>query len=580
MFKIRKEQKEALAGEFGTVGMLAPCALCLVVQFDEIKGLFVGGYDDGKIRRKGSGAVAQYDPAPKWMTKGASYVPGYFSFDDRGRIYISHKTDGTDDPDTGKWKRSTQGIEITVRVDPPSVPIPAGTTIVWSFEDPDDPTNENPRMHRSAGMILDPNDYAGRIKTGNNADDNDPYQTGKAKPHFAELEPRYPLSGVETPVDPATRKSKVRFNVSDVAGDNYRVRATLKTSPSIRTTVPAETGIMTVWNRIKVEYVKMKSAQDLPLHELPPVFDMAYAQIDVAERREVADEPFLGYSEEGASMFTDDFATKDKGHFHHELEGGWFFIAAALRHRPTKDSEILYDDDATAHGDRIRLLPGKRLQPGSPYVVRVFDRSKIGGAVSNKQNDPNIHIKFHINGSARQIKVRGADGREETVTELGIVPHEFQEPENLLVRFLYANLRDYGFADGEILPIQILTEGDGAYRLGGRAPPRKVGQEEIPAGRVVVFTQAIPLDRVTTYLCHELGHAFNNAHRCGNWDWIDQPNRTSCNMNYWFSFLLNDATPRVPIPWTQNRVSAHFCAQHLRSIRKFHLEDNPGLGWT
>jgi hypothetical protein len=50
-------------------------------------------------------------------------------------------------------------------------------------------------------------------------------------------------------------------------------------------------------------------------------------------------------------------------------------------------------------------------------------------------------------------------------------------------------------------------------------------------------------------------------------------------MNYWFQFILDDGAPRTPIPWTQNRLSADLCAPHVRRMRDYHLEGNPGLGW-
>jgi hypothetical protein len=49
-------------------------------------------------------------------------------------------------------------------------------------------------------------------------------------------------------------------------------------------------------------------------------------------------------------------------------------------------------------------------------------------------------------------------------------------------------------------------------------------------------------------------------------------------MNWWLYFILDDGSPRKPIPWTQNRRRT-FCAEHVRRMRECHLEDNPVLGW-
>lgn len=67
--------------------------------------------------------------------------------------------------------------------------------------------------------------------------------------------------------------------------------------------------------------------------------------------------------------------------------------------------------------------------------------------------------------------------------------------------------------------------------------------------------------------------------RCGDWDWVNQVDRTSCCMCYWFQFVLDDGAPRKPIPWTQNRTKPNLCAMHIRRMRDYHLEVNLGLGW-
>jgi len=50
-------------------------------------------------------------------------------------------------------------------------------------------------------------------------------------------------------------------------------------------------------------------------------------------------------------------------------------------------------------------------------------------------------------------------------------------------------------------------------------------------------------------------------------------------MDYWYDFVLDNATPRIPIPWTNNRMGVYLCAQHLHAIRMSHLEDYGALGW-
>ena len=64
----------------------------------------------------------------------------------------------------------------------------------------------------------------------------------------SKIDPKYALSGGgKTLIDVATRISKVRFHVSDIAGDDFKVTADLEPHPGITMSVPFSTGIMTVW---------------------------------------------------------------------------------------------------------------------------------------------------------------------------------------------------------------------------------------------------------------------------------------------------------------------------------------------
>jgi hypothetical protein len=551
MFKIRSAQREAFAAAFGAV--MEPCKFCLVVRFVEIKGLYQGGVDDREEFEEGT-------------TKGASYVPGYASRDDRGRIFINRDLDG-------KWKRDTQGIEITVRVDPPSVPIPPGTEIEWTFYDPDDVSNQDPQMEKDAGAILDPNDYAKNKAGLIEVDDNDPNGEATNKAGFASVGGKFPLSGDKTPIDPGTRLSKVRFDVSNIAGDNYIVWAKITPKDPITQTFPAVTGIMTVWNRIDVEYVKMKSADDLPMSELPVYFDMAFAQIDVSKKREVkgdADKPFMGSNDKEADAACDDYASS-KGQFTMEGKPGWFFVASASRPLPEMHEFVIYEGDAFAQGRWIRLPKGADLPVyDTPAEVRIFNPEKLKGVAKPWPANPDLYTIFTV---------------EDTVLHneawwLFLEVHDFHEVDQPDTSFLDANLVDYGFWDGAPISIQVLSEGEETHYATGISPGgTKIGDHSYFGGKVIVFTKVRPADWLLTTLTHELCHAFDNSHKCGNRTWNKGSPRPSCAMCYLRAFLLDDKKPRKPVRWTQNLNSAHFCAQHLRRMRDYHLQDNPGLGW-
>jgi len=519
-----------------------------LVVLTKISGLYKPGHDDRAA------------PAPG-TTRGSGYLKGYLSEDDKGRIFRNRTP-------KGEWKKNTQYIELTVRIEPATIKLPSGAKVTWSFEDPDDPTNEGPDVHEEAGRILDPNDYGVASKTGAKPIDNDPSSKKKASARFEEVDPKYALSGSDTAIDLPTRTTKVRFHVSDIAGDNYKIKATVKPDPTIDMSIPGETGIMTVWDRIDLEYVKMASAAELPVDQIAAHYDIACAQVDVSLKRIVsgaADLAVMGPDNRSAYDKCDKYATKASGQFTKEGEGGWFFIVAANRMLPTKTATILWEGDAKAHGAFVRLPSAVTLSE-TPAVVRVFNPAKVSGMGSPKPNDRDIHIKF---------QVRKAPG-----SDLNITPHDFHLPQDPDTSFLDADLSHYGFAIGTTISVQVMGFGDQSLVTAGISPGgADIGTKHFFGGRLLVFTQSMDTAEFIRVLCHELCHAFDNAHKCGNWDWVRRADRKSCCMNYWFQFVLDGAVPRAPILWTQNRANADLCGPHIRRMRDYHLQDNPGLKW-
>ncbi len=516
------------------------------VEFTDIDGLCKPGVDDRPVK-------------PPGTTKNSGRQAGYISNDNKGRIFTNRKPDGT-------WVKNTQYVDVTVEVMPKGIVLPAGSKIAWTIEDPDDPTNEDPKVRKEAGMLLDPNDYTGNTKTGATPNDNDPHGKADETPRLEQLDPKYALSGNETLIDIPSRISRVRFHVHDVAGANYILKAKVKDDPRISTSLAGTTGIMTVWHRIEVEYAKMTSADELPVDQISTNYDLACVQVDVSLKRVVPDRPTFGPTDNRASYAAiDRYATKASGEFSMEGQKGWFFICAANRFIPPRATTILFEGDAGAFGDKVRLPPGTLLAD-KPAIVRVFNPAKISGLSPPLPNDHDAHIKFRVAAQTGQ--------------DLVLETHDFHLVDNPDASFLDADLSTYGFVTSTKIRVQVLSAGDDALVLAGISPGGKeVFGKHYFGGKLLVFTQSLAAPERLTTMCHELCHAFDNAHKCGNWDWVNQMNWTSCCMNYWFFFILDDASPRSPVAWTQNRCSATMCGPHIQHIRDYHLEKNPGLGW-
>ena len=120
---------------------------------------------------------------------------------------------------------------------------------------------------------------------------------------------------------------------------------------------------MTVWNRIDIEYVRMESALEIALDQVQAHFDLAFAQLDISLKRIATglnDRPHMGESEDAAEFMCDLLATRSPGEFSMEGKPGWFFVAAANRHRPEKHEWVIYEGNAFAQGSWIRLPRSSR----------------------------------------------------------------------------------------------------------------------------------------------------------------------------------------------------------------------------
>jgi hypothetical protein len=313
----------------------------------------------------------------------------------------------------------------------------------------------------------------------------------------------------------------------------------------------------------------MKTASELPMDTLAAEFEVAFVQFDVSLHRVVDDVPVLGGDWTEADDALRAYCSKAR-QFSKEWQAGWYFVLSALEFFQRAPKRILYQGDATAHGSTIRLPAGTKLSE-KPGGVRVFNAAKMVPATwgDPAEPDPDLWIGYMVNGG------EGVD--------IEVAPHEFLEVDTSAV-VLRANLESYGFADGSSIPVQVVDRGGLGGLVGLSLTAKGPSGQSYSSGRTIVFTNSFTNahreeEMLPIVLCHELCHAFDNAHMCGNWDWHDVENRKSCCMCYWWEFVLDNESPRMPIAWTQNRQGSSFCGQHIRRMRDYHLQDNPGLGW-
>ncbi|MCA9704735.1 MAG: hypothetical protein KDK70_02660 [Myxococcales bacterium] len=276
-------------------------------------------------------------------------VAGYISNDHRGRIFINRVPNGT-------WTADAQYIDLTAEVwiEGLEANTRDDVRVTWTVIVPDDPSDDDPAVHREAGALLDPTDHDVHGEhLGARGYDNE-----GANPHYGQANHVWeqlgtfdlqvgaaqpaiglpPLAAVDAsnqiylrPATTATeavdddgrryhRRSGVRLHCPDVRGDRLVVRATVE-GQGYRV-LPAQTGVMTMWNRIDLEYRKMQTAFHLPVADMPAAFESAFVQLDVHALADVADIDRLPTTQ------FDTFLSQDTT-FQHRGDPGWFCLIAA-----------------------------------------------------------------------------------------------------------------------------------------------------------------------------------------------------------------------------------------------------------
>ncbi|WP_437900066.1 hypothetical protein [Sorangium sp. So ce124] len=534
------------------------------VRIVDIKGLYLPGFPDST--------------APPGTTRAAGYKPGYKSLDNRGRVYINRDLDG-------QWAKNTQLVEITVEVTSSEGELPEGARIRWSARDPDDPSNERPEVHPDWAPTLDENDYdAAGNYVGPVEGDNE--GTQDRAPGWEELE-GYALSDV-TQTSASTAivggRSKVRRHMTDIAGDNLIVSAALDAAGGAEA-AGDETGIMTLWRRIDVEYIRMQSAPPLPVELVPAHFEPVFSQLDFAEARVIPDLQRLALDAETLGDMASRFVSE---HFEHAGDPGWFCLIAALEPHPVPEvrGEVLFSGSVTildgGEGERRSEyveIPGTH--PDASYITFRWENWQISFSVASAAilDDP-PRTRLWLAPHDIQSQFTAGDGS---------LAHAY---ERRLFFFPRARRREGAWEPpGYGIPASAEADvrGSGAAYVAGMSPTIDVGPARYFAGRTILFTHhrawwdpeaAQPrrgYEQGTLHtIVHELTHAFGMPHKCGYFDYRT-PRRTTCCMNYGSHWMV-DADQQL-IPGTDGRVGNDLCGRHVKETRRVRLENNRGLQW-
>lgn len=555
----------------------------LELEITEIQGLYKPGYDD----------PADVDAG---TTKSAGYQLAYKSEDDLGRIYINHipRTDPSvawDDI----WKKNTQFIELTVAVEATggTGKLPAGLRAEWIWEDPDDPSNA--AMEAFSSAQVDPND-SGVDPTNDNMGKRDfPKPDAGTGAKFEAIE-GYALHDTDehtadTPV--VSGVSRIRLHVTNVGGDNFRVRVRLRNHQLVTPGSEDATGLMTMWKRIDLEYRVMDGAQPLPVEQIAQYYAPCFVQIDVTEPLPTPAIANLSPLDDTLSDVAAQYVkAPPTGVFANEGKPGWFLLVSALRAAADvagKEKKSLWTGSGTidvvgyADGSKVERIIVDHLfaeDVGGLHVIEGSNRQKFE-VWAKQANTPSK--------GKTALFVRALDYQSEFVPNDGAIggpgrggsydkrkfyypQHVWSEPERTWTA------GGFGFAD--TVDIEVFSTG---AETAGISPENTKAGKAYFAGRTIIFTKhpkfmesgSFDNDYALTAIVHELGHAFGFPHKCGYNTWQDPPT-TSCAMNYNITWLYEPGTRTVK-RFFFGTTGRHMCARHLHGIRMVHLEDNPAM---
>jgi hypothetical protein len=476
------------------------------------------------------------------------YQSGYISSDNSGRIYCNAQYDSSDVSKV-VWSKNKQFVDITVNVTPSNAVLPSDAKIVWEVEDPDDTSDLG--MSPNASAIIDVNGCSGNDNNG----------TRDGADIWEQIE-SYTLSGAnnnETSVNNGI--SKIRFNVTDVGGDNYIIKAKIKINSFTARDNFFKSGIITVWKRVKLQRTQMVSAKNIDCTELNSSLGKAFVEFDLQPTSSVPDGIILTGTPLKWAMGTNRAAAfsacgnyvkaPSEGEFTHAGEGSWFFLASAEYFDSPSGATSVQLVNPVTNG-LSAVLSGNSIYLPIPIVTN--------------QNPASIVIWKDINeftnrGSkyvAMSCKLDPNDINRRTLS-FDSWSFPYYQPVDDKFTSDQKDLNDLGFTNGEYIVAEVMSAG--ALNTTGISPSDPATAKF--RGRTIVFRNGN-----NSTISHELVHGLGMAHLCGHRDYTGSQ---TCLMHYGHFWLLKaDGTLDR---WIRGAPGLQLCPEHIRALRNTKLED-------
>jgi len=513
----------------------------------------------------------------RYDINGGSYVPGYKSDDNEGRVYANWAFDPAN-PGLGHYQPpgdESQYVEVAVTLDPTPPDDPTRVGVRWEIIDPDDHSNEG--LAAGSACTIDPNDcnpertiYEEARPDDNSGRFGETWWTQVHLPNGG-LDPEFPIvdsytdQGKQYAVTPIRHgSSKVRFVAPRVGGDNLIIIARVVdlAHPESNLGRSNRTGEVTVWKKIYVENRWMDDGSELPVDQLQTFFERTF--IEFVNEPSLPDTegqatpwdylepnpPWPGLSEY-VGKWTDSTSV---GQFHHRGDGGWHFACATRSLSEDEDGvpppppDPLYSGTLTVEGPTLL----RASQPIFPVKNGVGQLPGFGIIINPGESN---EFTFTISDNTQDtIRIMAFD-QYWTPDSQPKVPQGI----NLAYPHLnYGSTVDYEVYESTSVTVGATPEGRAGTVIFSSTIANVAPPEEVPGNTLRT-------------LLHEMMHTFHLYssgldidHNCGN-----------PSINEMFSCVGN--WPNLPV-WTYDGQFVHlpsgslFCAEHIRALRRASAE--------